>query len=57
MKLFLMYVDFQISGIENQIVSELSAKTIFHVVLNIIVVSIVSDETIFYVNQRSQSSL
>ena len=52
-----MYVDFQISGIENQIVSELSDKTIFHVVLNIIVLSIVSDETIFYVNQRSQSSL
>ena len=44
-------------GIENRVVSELSNKTIFHVVLNIIVISIVSDETIFYVNQRSQSSL
>ena len=42
---------------ENRVASELSDKTIFHVVLNIIVISIVSDETIFYVNQRSQSSL
>ena len=36
---------------------ELSDKTIFHVVLNFIVVNIVSDETIFYENQRSKSSL
>ena len=48
----------KLCGIENRVVSELSDKTIFHVVLNIIIViSIVSDETIFYVNQRSQSSL
>ena len=47
----------KLCGIENRVVSELSDKTIFHVVLNIIVVRIVSDETIFYVNQRSQSSL
>ena len=47
----------KLCGIENRVVSELSDKTIFHVVLNIIAVSMVSDETIFYVNQRSQSSL
>ena len=47
----------KLCGIENRVVSELSDKTIFHVVLNIIVVSIVIDESIFHVNLRSQSSL
>ena len=47
----------KLCGTENRVVSELSDKTIFHVALNIIVVSTVTDETIFYLNQHCQSRL